>query len=143
MPTDNRPIILFDGVCNLCNAAVNYVIDHDPQARFRLGALQSKAGANLLASVSLPDGFLESIILVEGSEVFLRSDAAIRIARRLTGPARYLWWTRVVPRFLRDPAYRLVARYRYNWFGKRDTCRVPTPELMDRFIDPGEVALAG
>lgn len=143
MSADNRPIILFDGVCNLCNAAVNYVIDHDPEARFRLGALQSVAGRDLISGADLPDGFLESIILVEGGEVFLRSDAVIRIARRLTGPARLLWWTRIVPRFVRDPVYRFVARYRYNWFGRRDTCRVPTPELLDRFIDPAAPAAAG
>ncbi|MFT4603512.1 MAG: putative DCC family thiol-disulfide oxidoreductase YuxK [Rhodothermales bacterium] len=134
--TNNRPIILFDGVCNLCNAAVNYVIDHDPEAQFRLGALQSTAGAALLASAGLPGEFLDSIILVEGGEVHTRSDAVLRIARRLTGPVRFLWWTRFVPRSIRDPAYQLVGRYRYNWFGKRDTCRLPTPGLMNRFIDP-------
>ena len=137
LPTDNRPIILFDGVCNLCNGAVNYVIDHDPQAFFRLGALQSEAGSDLLKSVGLPGGFLESMILVEGNEAYVRSDAVIRIARNLTGPARFLWWTRFVPRLVRDPVYRLVARYRYNWFGKRDSCRLPTPELKARFIDVG------
>lgn len=130
------PTILFDGVCNLCNAAVLWVIRHDPEAVFKLASLQSQAARELLgdAQVDLPD----SIVLVDDDGVHTRSDAAIRIARRLGRPwlmARTGW----VPRFIRDSVYNLVARHRYRLFGKRESCMVPTPELRSRFLDDGDV----
>ncbi|MBO6576119.1 MAG: thiol-disulfide oxidoreductase DCC family protein [Rhodothermales bacterium] len=134
MTTAGKPIILFDGVCNLCNGAVNYVIDHDPQGTFRFGSLQSEAAAELLDRAGLPEDYLDSIVLVEGDAFFAGSDAALRIARRLSGPARWLWPLRVVPRPIRDAVYGWIARNRYRWFGKQDTCRIPTPDLEARFI---------
>jgi predicted DCC family thiol-disulfide oxidoreductase YuxK len=129
-----RPLVLFDGVCNLCNASVDFILERDRKGTFRFAALQSEAGQRLLRGFELPTAEHRSLVLVEGDRVYLRSSAALRIARRLGGlwPALYLFI--VVPPFLRDLAYDFVARNRYRWFGKRDTCRVPTPELADRFL---------
>lgn len=127
-------IILFDGVCNLCNASVNFVIDRDPAAHFRFGALQSEGGRALLAAHDVPDTWLDSIVLIEGDRVYTASDAALRIARRLPGAWSLLWVFRVVPRPIRDAVYNWIARNRYRWFGRQDSCRMPTPDLAARFI---------
>ncbi len=136
MIAKDAPLILFDGVCNLCSASVNFVIDHDPNARFRFAALQSDAAIYTLAQhgVTLPAGDPDSFVLVEGGHVYERSTAALRVARNLGGVWRLLYAFIVVPAFLRDAVYKLVARNRYRWFGKSDTCRVPTPELRARFL---------
>jgi predicted DCC family thiol-disulfide oxidoreductase YuxK len=113
---------------------VDFILERDRKGTFRFAALQSEAGQRLLRGFELPTAEHRSLVLVEGDRVYLRSSAALRIARRLGGlwPALYLFI--VVPPFLRDLAYDFVARNRYRWFGKRDTCRVPTPELADRFL---------
>ncbi len=129
-------IVLFDGVCNLCNGAVQFVVDRDPQAIFRFAALQSEAATRLLAErgimvdVNAPD----SIVLIEGGKVYQRSDAALRIAQKLSAawPAMYAFI--VVPRFVRDAVYKFIAQHRYLWFGRTEVCRVPTPELRARFV---------
>jgi predicted DCC family thiol-disulfide oxidoreductase YuxK len=130
------PLILFDGICNLCSASVNFVIDRDPNARFRFAALQSDAGARALAAHGMlaKTGDPESIVLVENGRVFQRSSAALRVARALSGPWKLLYIFIVVPAFLRDSVYTFIARNRYRWFGKADKCRVPTPELRARFL---------
>ena len=132
----DAPLILFDGVCNLCSASVNFVIDHDPEARFRFAALQSDAAVKTLAQhgVTLRSGDPDSFVLVEEGRVYERSTAALRVARNLGGAWRLLYAFIVVPAFVRDAVYKLVARNRYRWFGKSETCRVPTPELRARFL---------
>ncbi len=127
------PVILFDGVCNLCNAAVTFIIDRDPHAVFHFAPLQSRLGQRLTNQCQL--GGEETIILVEGRRCTVRSTAALRIARRLSGAWPLLSVFLVVPAPLRDAAYRLVARNRYRWFGRRDACRLPTPDLRRRFLD--------
>jgi predicted DCC family thiol-disulfide oxidoreductase YuxK len=130
------PIILFDGVCNLCNAAVQWVIDHDPQQTFRFASLQSQAARAALPDIdSLPD----SIILIDEDGVHTRSTAALRIARRLGFPWSLAAIATPLPNFLRDAIYKWIARNRYSWFGRQDTCRMPTPELAARFLDAEEV----
>ena len=129
------PVLLFDGVCNLCNGAVQFIIRHDPAGRFRFAALQSDTGERLLREMGLPPDKLDTLVLVEDGRAHQRSTAALRIARRLSGlwPALFylfIW----VPRPLRDLAYDFVARNRYRWFGQRDECMVPTPELRARFL---------
>lgn len=126
--------MLFDGVCNLCNAAVNFIIDHDPDGRFKFGALQSEAVEPLLTRYGLRANCLDSFILIDDEQVFRRSEAALRIAWRLGGALRLLYPFRLLPRPLRDAAYDWIAANRYRWFGKQETCRVPTPELRARFI---------
>ena len=131
----NSSILLFDGVCNLCAASVRFVIRRDTRKHFRFAPLQSPQGRNLLRRIGLPDDSFSGMVLVEGDDYFTQSAAALRIARRLRWPWPLLYVFTVVPRFLRDPVYRLIASNRYRWFGKRETCWVPTPELEDRFVE--------
>lgn len=129
------PVLLFDGVCNLCNGAVAFVIRRDPRARFRFAPLQSAAADALLASLGVARGGLpDSFVLVEDGRVHVRSTAALRVARRLRCPWPLLAVVLLVPRFLRDPVYDLIARNRYRWFGRREACMVPTAELRARFL---------
>lgn len=130
-------IVLFDGVCNLCDASVNYIIDHDSSGYFKLASLQSEPGQQILGHYALPVDYLDSLVLVEEGKVYVRSTAALRIARRLEGPVRILTIFLALPEPLRDVVYGWVARNRYRWFGKRDTCRLPTPELKERFLAQG------
>ena len=128
-------VILFDGVCNLCNGFVTFVIARDPAGRFQFGPLQSQAAQRLLGSIDSNDASPDSVVLVENGRVWSRSAAALRIARGLSFPWPLAYVFVVIPRPLRDWIYNLVARNRYRWFGKRDVCMVPTPELRARFID--------
>ena len=125
--------MLFDGVCNLCNASINFVIDRDAEAVFRFAPLQSDVGRALVSGCEVKGE--DSIVLVEDGRCYVRSDAALRIARRLDGAWRLLGVLRVVPRPLRDAAYRIIARNRYRWFGRQESCRLPTPDLRARFLD--------
>ncbi|WP_266368813.1 thiol-disulfide oxidoreductase DCC family protein [Tellurirhabdus rosea] len=128
-------ILLFDGVCNLCNGAVNFIIDRDPAGHFRFAALQSEAGKALLRKHHFPDTHLDSLILVTDGRVLTRSDAALAVARGLSGGWPLLAVFRFLPRPLRDAVYDWVARNRYRWFGKEDTCRLPSPALKARFLE--------
>lgn len=131
-----NPVIFFDGVCNLCNSAVNFVIDHDPKRAFRFAALQSEAARNLLGpEKAKAQSTLSTVLLVEGGLISTRSTAALRVARRLGFPWNALYIFTLVPTPLRDWVYNVVADHRYRWFGKRETCRVPTPELKRLFLD--------
>lgn len=126
--------MLFDGVCNLCNGAVNFIIDRDPDRRFRFAALQSEAAKPLLAHCDLPPDALDTLVVVEEGRCYARSAAALRVVRRLAGAWWLLYALVVIPRPLRDAVYGWIVRNRYRWFGKSDECRVPTPELRERFL---------
>jgi predicted DCC family thiol-disulfide oxidoreductase YuxK len=128
------PILLFDGVCNLCNGSVRWVIARDPAAQFRFASLQSEAGRALLAEHGLPPDAMDTVVLVDGKAHWRKSDAALELLRRLGGIWGFLSLLRLVPRALRDPPYDLIARNRYRWWGKRDECWLPTPELRARFL---------
>jgi predicted DCC family thiol-disulfide oxidoreductase YuxK len=128
-------VILFDGVCNLCNAWVNFVIDWDPAGTFYFAAQQSTAGQAIIRAHDLGDSPLSAIVLVAEERVYIGSSAILQICARLRNPWRTLAVLRVIPRPLRDFLYGLIARHRYRWFGKSDTCRVPTPEIKRRFIE--------
>lgn len=130
-------IILFDGVCNLCNSAVLFIIKRDPSSRFRFASLQSDYAQNILRQYgvdSRPEN-LFSIFLIAGDRIYTRSDAALEVARHLSGfwPAIRIF--KIVPRFMRDGVYDWIARNRYSLFGKKDECMIPTPELKGRFIE--------
>jgi predicted DCC family thiol-disulfide oxidoreductase YuxK len=131
-----HPVVLFDGVCNLCNGSVNFIIDRDPKATLRFASLQSSAARELLEKhgMKLPEGDPDSILLVTEDRVYDRSGAALRIAGKLRSPIAVLWIFLIVPWFIRDFFYKIIARNRYKWFGKSDACRVPTPELKERFV---------
>ncbi len=132
-PMPEQPIILFDGVCNLCTRSVRFIIRRDPRARFRFAALDSPAAVGLAKAAGGPV-HTDTIALVEGGRIFTRSTAALRIARGLRWPWPLLYGFIAVPRPLRDWVYRIVARNRYRWFGRGDACMVPTPDLRDRFL---------
>lgn len=118
-------VILFDGVCNLCNAWVQFVIERDPRARFAFAPLGSDAADRLLRSAA-HRAINDSIILVEKDAIYDQSTAALRIARRLSGAWPLAGLLLAIPKFLRDAVYRLIARNRYRWFGRREVCMVPT-----------------
>jgi predicted DCC family thiol-disulfide oxidoreductase YuxK len=132
--TSDSPILLFDGVCNLCSGVVQFVIRHDPEGRFRFAALQSETGRSLLARLGLPVDALDTFVLVDGAHCFTCSDAAIEIARRLPGAWRWLRLVAILPHRLRDALYGVVVRNRYRWFGRQESCMVPTPDLARRFL---------
>ncbi len=130
----NNAVVLFDGVCNFCNSSVNFVLDRDKHHHFKFGALQSDEGKELLSKIGDSEDYLDSIVLVEGNKVYRNSAAALRIARSLSGGWPLLYAFIVVPRPIRDVVYRFIARHRYEWFGKMESCRIPTPEMRSRFI---------
>jgi predicted DCC family thiol-disulfide oxidoreductase YuxK len=129
-----HPIVLFDGVCNLCNGSVQFILKRDPQALFRFASLQSAAGRSLMVEHGLDPEALSSVILIENGRAWQESSAALRVARYLPGGWKLLRVFAVIPRPLRDAVYRLIARNRYRWFGKQETCWLPTPELKGRFL---------
>ena len=133
---NESPVVLFDGVCNLCNGAVQFILDHDRTHALRFASLQSDAGRALLTAhgMKVPEGDPDSIVLVDGGRTYERSTAALRIASHMTFP---FWLARafvIVPRPIRDVVYKFIARNRYRWFGKTYECRIPTPELRARMV---------
>ena len=130
----DNPVILFDGVCNLCNGAINFVLRHDKKGIFRFASLQSEAGQQLLAAYGLDARELNSFFLVENGKVYKKSAAALRVMNHFSWYWKELQILRIVPYFLRDAIYDFVAHNRYKWFGKRQECMVPTPELQKRFL---------
>lgn len=128
------PVILFDGVCNYCDAVVNRLIRADRKGRLRFAALQSEAGQRLLAEYGLPQKDFDSFVLIENGKAWNRSTAMLHLLHYLPWwwqPARLGW---LLPRALRDGLYNWVARNRYRWFGRRDACMIPTPEVRARFL---------
>ena len=132
---ENKSIILFDGVCNLCNNSVKFIIKRDKKKRFLFTSLQSDAARDILLQFQLKNSEMDSIILIENGKFYQRSTAILKIIRHLPYPWKLSYGLIVIPRFIRDLMYRIIARKRYKWFGKRDTCIVPTKELKNRFLD--------
>jgi predicted DCC family thiol-disulfide oxidoreductase YuxK len=126
-------VILFDGVCNLCSASVQFIIQRDKHKVFRFASLQSDFARNLLNNFNHKDQ-LNTIILIDGNKIFLRSDAALRIAKHLSGLWPVLYGLKIIPRFIRDYVYGIIAKNRYKWFGKSQQCMIPSPSLINRFI---------
>jgi predicted DCC family thiol-disulfide oxidoreductase YuxK len=139
-PIEDGPIVLFDGVCNLCNATVQWLLDRDEDERLRFASLQSEAAAGVLrdAGIDDPSSLPDSIVLVDQVGVHIRSAAALRIGGTLGFPFSLGRLGLLVPRPIRDGVYALIARNRYRWFGRRDVCMRPIPELAARFLDAGE-----
>ena len=131
----DRPVVLFDGVCNLCNAFIDFIIRRDAKGVFRFASLQSDIGREKTIRCQNRLVGMDSVILVEGDKCYIRSTAALRVIRMLHFPW-YLGYVLIIfPNAWRDTVYDYVARNRYRWFGKRDTCRLPTPEERTRFLD--------
>lgn len=129
-----HPIILFDGVCHLCQGSVNWLIRHDPQAKFRFAAIQSPAGELLLRKFHIDPIKLDSIILIEHHRYYSKSTAIFRIVRQLPGLYRWLYIGVILPRFMRNALYDYIASRRYRWFGRDETCLLPTPSIQARFL---------
>lgn len=127
-------IILFDGVCNLCNSSVNFIIDHDKKNVFRFASLQSDAGQTLLKKFNLNVKDFNSIILVENDKFYERSSAVMKIVRKFPGLWKFLYLFIIIPPPVRNFVYDIIADNRYKWFGKKESCRVPTPELKEKFL---------
>lgn len=133
MKDENIGIILFDGVCNLCNSFVQKVITADKNNHFKFASLQSEAGQKLLADKpEFKD--LKTIIYLENGQIFTRSTAALKISKRLSGAWPLLQAGYILPVFIRDGIYNLIAKNRYKWFGKKDQCMIPTPNIKSKFL---------
>ncbi len=132
-----HPVVLFDGVCNLCESSVQFLIKHDPEGLFRFAPLQSAVAETLLAEHEIDPTDLESVVLVEADEIFVKSDAVVRIADHLGGRYRLLSPFGVLPKRLRNASYDFVADRRYGWFGKKEQCMMPTPDIRSRFLAGG------
>jgi len=128
-------IILFDGVCNLCNGAVQFVIKRDNKNRFLFASLQSEEGKQILEDNNFPANKSDSFLLVEDGKVYERSTAALRVLKNLSGLRSLLYGFIIVPKFIRDSVYNWIAKNRYQWFGRKDECMIPTPELKAKFLN--------
>lgn len=134
LQTLKNPVIFFDGVCNLCTGSVQFVIKHDPQHYFRFASLQSEFGQEFLQQNGISADTFDSFILWEDGKYYTESTAALRVARKLNGPWPGFYAFILLPAFIRNSVYRLIARNRYRWFGKKEACWVPTAALNSLFI---------
>lgn len=128
-------VILFDGVCNLCNSSVNWLIDRDKKNLFHFSSLQSAYGQKLVQDNGLTGNYMDTFVLNDDGKIYLRSEAALRVLRYLGGVYYLAGVFLIVPQFVRDGVYNWVAANRYKWFGKSETCRIPTPELKTKFME--------
>lgn len=128
-------LVLFDGVCNLCNGVVQFLIARDALGRFHFATLQGETGQAVMKDFAMEKESMRTLIYLRRGKIHLRSSAALWIARDMRGLWPLAFGLIIVPRFLRDAVYDLVARHRYRWFGRTDSCMVPTPELQARFMD--------
>lgn len=130
----NHKIILFDGVCNLCNSSVNFIIDRDKKNIFKFAALQSETGQKFLNKFGMDQNDFDSVVLVDENKFYSKSSAALKIVKEFPFLWKALYIFIIIPAPLRNFFYDLVAKNRYNWFGKKDSCRMPSPELKNKFL---------
>ena len=128
-------IVLFDGKCNLCNKTVQFIIRKDPKSKFRFSSLQSDHAQILLLQHGLHPDSLDSLVYIRDNTFYIKSTAVLRILQELNSVWRYLYILIIIPRFMRDMVYDFIAKRRYKWYGKSETCMVPTPELQERFLE--------
>ncbi len=131
----DRPIVLFDGVCNLCNGAVHFIIRNDKKNVFMFTPLQSVAGQKLLAQYDFPLDELNSFILIYNGKAYTKSTGALMVAKKLNGLWPLLYSYIIIPKFIRDSIYTFIGTNRYKWFGKKNECMIPTPQLKARFLN--------
>ena len=132
---EKQAILLFDGVCNLCNSYVQFLIKKDNRAIFSFASLQSEAAKELLEEFAMNPLRLDTVVMIKENQVFTHSDVAIEAGKMLGKGWQFLSILKVIPRPIRDYAYSWIAQNRYNWFGKKEFCMIPTPELEARFLD--------
>lgn len=131
----DKPVILFDGICNYCNGVVNFIIRQDKKKVFLFATLQSNFGQNILKENNLPLDVFETFLLIDNGKLYKKSTAGLKLYNKLPW---YWKWTQIfwiVPKFFRDWVYNIIAKNRYKWFGKKEKCMVPTAELRARFLD--------
>ncbi len=133
IPRD-KPILLFDGVCNLCNGLVQFIIKRDPKGHFRFSALQSEAGQSLLMEAGLDPAALNTVVMFDSGQFYTHSNVPLQIAWHLGGLWRVFYVFKLMPKWIRDRIYDWIARNRYKWFGQKESCMIPTPELKQRFL---------
>lgn len=129
-------IIFFDGVCNLCNASIDFIIKRDKNNRFLVGALQDQHSRKVLANYQVNENYLDSLVLLQDKRIFYKSTAALKIAKELSGLWPIFYPLIYLPEGMRDTIYDWIASNRYSWFGKKNTCRLPTPEERAKFLSP-------
>lgn len=131
----DHPVILFDGICNLCNNAVQFVLKHDKKKLFRFASLQSDFGKSILIKYGLPTDNFNSFVLILNGKAYTKSIAALSVAKMLSGPIKVLYGFIIVPAFIRNGVYNVIARNRYKWFGKKESCMLPSPDVAARFLN--------
>ena len=130
----NNPIVLFDGVCNFCNNMVNFAIRHDKKATLKFAPLQSATGEKLKEQYHIPSS-IDTVIFIDQGKVYTYAQAGIRICKYLNWPAKMLYAFKIVPKFISQPVYKWIARNRYKWFGKKESCMIPTKDVRQRFLE--------
>lgn len=133
--SNTNPVILFDGVCNLCNSSVQFVIKHDPKKQFRFASIQGDYGQKILEQFHLPPNSLNSFILLKDHQIYTHSTGALMVARQLSGAWPLLYAFIIIPAFIRNAVYQFIAKNRYKWFGKKESCVIPSPALKSLFYE--------
>jgi predicted DCC family thiol-disulfide oxidoreductase YuxK len=131
---ESKGIVLFDGFCNLCSWSVQFIIKRDRTDYFRFASLQSDIAKQILSNFNIAAGFDKSVVLIENKNIYFKSTAALRISRHLKGLWKYIYYIIYLPRFIRDFVYDIVTKYRFKWFGKKDTCFVPGDDFKNVFL---------
>ena len=134
MLNNEEYILLFDGVCNLCNSTVKFTIKRDPKEKFKFASLQSESGQALLKKFGLPNNDFNSFVLIRGDKYYQKSSAALQVLKELGGIWQLFYILILVPKPIRDYVYNVIAKSRYKIFGKKDACMIPTPDIKKRFL---------
>ena len=132
--SQTKSIVFFDGVCNLCNASIDFIIKRDLKNQFLVGALQEDYSKSILSRYKIKEDYLDSVVLLENGEIFYKSTAALKITRKLSGLWPVLYTLIILPTWIRDPVYDFIGKNRYRWFGKKNTCRIASPEEKAKFL---------
>ena len=132
---NDNPVILFDGVCNFCNYWVNFAIKRDNKKMLRFAPLQGETAKKILPQYQTDPTSLSTVILIDKGKLYTQSSAALRMCKYLDGGWKIVYWLIIIPKFIRDFFYNIIARNRYKWFGKKEECMVPTPKLKERFLN--------
>ena len=134
MNSDN-PLVLFDGICNFCNYWVNFAIKRDKKNRLKFTPIQGETAKKILPQYSISTNSLSSVIFIDKGKAYTQSSAALKICRYLNGGWKLFYGLNIIPKPIRDFVYNIIARNRYKWFGKKDSCMIPSPEIKSRFLD--------
>lgn len=127
-------VVLFDDVCNLCNSSVNWLINHDAKNQFQFASLQSDYGKKVVEQFHVKGNYMDTVLFLENDKIYSHSTAVLRICKHLGGVYSLFYAFIIVPAFVRNSVYNFIAKNRYRWFGKQESCRVPTPELKEKFL---------